>query len=241
VHGGAILSLSGLSYGIISVVLASWRPSYHVYAVALPLLLASSACALVGLRTAAQTPPPPAPTLTAAITAPPVWQFGDRWVFEWTAGTRNGDKTVSVLEKHGIGGVPYYVVQIGDLEHYYTAELHWAFVVRDSKVEARMVPPKPWFVWPLEVGGRWQHRGSLEDQRGKVVYLDTFRAVGVERVEVPAGRFQAVRIVREDQGGETDEYWYVPEVRWYVRWVGRRADFSFEERLKSYHPAPRQP
>jgi hypothetical protein len=160
-------------------------------------------------------------------------------VFEWTAGTSTGTKTVTVFAKHERGGIPYYVVRIGDVEHYYTAELHWAFAVRDSKVEARMAPPKPWFIWPLEVGGRWQHRGSFEDPSGRILNLDTFRVVGVELVEVPAGRFQALRILREGQGSETDEYWYAPEVRWYVRWVGRRADLSFEERLKSYTPVPR--
>ena len=145
-----------------------------------------------------------------------------------------------MIEPHAIGGVPYSVVRIGDLDHYYTAQLHWAFAVRDSKVEARMIPPKPWFVWPLEVGMGWEHRGSFEDQQGKVPSLDTFRAVGIESVAVPAGRFQALRIVCEGQGGETNEYWYAHEVQWYVRWVGRRADFSFEERLRSYEPAPRR-
>jgi len=101
-------------------------------------------------------------------------------VFEWTAGNSTGTKTATVLDKHELGGIPYYVVRIGDVEHYYTAELHWAFAVRDSKVEARMAPPKPWFVWPLEVGGRWQHRGSFEDPGGRVLTLDTFRVVGME-------------------------------------------------------------
>lgn len=219
--------------------LASWCTSYQRRSIVVLLGFATSACTPVGPQTAATTPPPPAATLSAAPTAPPVWQVGDRWVFEWTTGATSGTKTVSVLGNHEIGGVRYYVVRIGDLEHYYTADLRWAFAVRDSKVEARMVPARPWFVWPLDAGGSWQHRGSFEDPRGKVLYVDTFRALGVEPVEVPAGRFQALRILRESEGGETDEYWYAPEVRWYVRWVGRRPDVSFEERLKSYDPVPR--
>jgi hypothetical protein len=221
--------------GIIAVVFAGWgRLSYRV-AVAVPLLVAAGGCALLGPRAAAPAPPAlAAPTMSA-----PVWQVGDRWVFEWTAGNSTGIKTVTVFDKHQLGGVPYYVLGIGDVEHYYTEAIHWAFAVRAAKVEARMVPPQPWFVWPLAVGGRWQHRGSFEDPRGRTPTLDTFSVLGVESVEVPAGRFQALRIVREGQDRETDEYWYAPEMRWYVRWVGRRPDVSFEERLKSYDPAPR--
>ena len=230
-----------MSCGIIALVLA-FRRSHRRSFVVLPLLLVSTACGLLGLQSEPRTPSSassPEPPLGAPATAPPVWRLGDRWVFEWRAGNNTGTKTVTVLETHDVGGVSYYVVRIGDVEHYYTAELHWAFAVRDSKVEARTVPPKPWFAWPLEVGRRWQHRASFEDQGGRVVDLDTFRVVGVEPVEVPAGRFQALKIVREGQGAETDEYWYVSEVRWYVRWVGRRAGFAFEERLERYDPAPR--
>ena len=181
---------------------------------------------------------PTAPTLTAP--AAPVWQFGDRWVMEWTSGENSGTKTISVLESHKVGDVSYYVVRVDDVEHYYTPELHWAFGVRESRVEARMIPPKPWFTWPLEPGRRWEHRGTFEDQRGKTAHLDVFRVVGVETVDVPAGRFQALRVTREGQRGESDEYWYAPDVRWYVRWVGRRSDASFEERLRSYDPVARR-
>ena len=56
---------------------------------------------------------------------------------------------------------------------------------------------------------------------------------------MPAGRFQAMRVARQSDGRDSDEYWYAAEVRWYVRWVGRRGDVTFEERLKEYRPAPR--
>lgn len=224
------------------MVFAPWYRLRHLRAVAVLLLLASSACGPIGPWTTAQAPPPATPPASAPgapTTAAPVWQPGDRWVFEWTAGNSKGVKAVTVLETHEIAGVPYYVVRIGDVEHYYTIEIHWAFAVRASKVEARMVPPTPWFVWPLNVGDRWHHRGGFEDRSGRGLNVDTFRVVTVELVEVPAGRFQALKIVREGQDGETDEYWYAPEVRWYVRWVARRGELSFEERLQSYDPAPR--
>jgi hypothetical protein len=227
-----------LSCGII----ASVWPSHRRWLIVLPLLLLSTACGYLRLLDHDRRPPAEASSespLGSLATAPPIWRPGDRWTFEWRAGTDTGTKSATVLETHDVGGVPYYVVRVGDVEHYYTADLQWAFAVRGSKVEARSVPPKPWFTWPLEAGRRWHHRASFEHQGGRVAELDTFRVVGVEPVVVPAGRFQALRIVREGQAADTDEYWYVPQIRWYVRWVGRRADLSFEERLQSYDPVPR--
>lgn len=216
-----------------------------VAAVGVLSTLAGAACSPVASE-APVTAPATAPAARQAqsfgdASSPPAWRLGDRWVFDWTSGNDSGSKSVEVLQTNVVGGVQYYVVRTGDAEHYYTPELHWAFAVHDAKVQARMIPPQPWFVWPLEPGRTWQHRGSFEDGRGRVSQLDTFRAVGVETVEVPAGHFRALKIVRTGERGDSDEYWYAPDVHWYVRWVGRRGDVSFEERLRSYDPVSRRP
>ena len=79
----------------------------------------------------------------------------------------------------------------------------------------------------------------LDERNGKTSYSDRFRVVAVETVEVPAGRFETLKVVRETDGRDFDEYWYAPAVRWHVLWKGRRANVEFEERLQSYDPAPR--
>jgi hypothetical protein len=58
-------------------------------------------------------------------------------------------------------------------------------------------------------------------------------------VEVPAGRFSTLKIVRETDRRDSDQYWYAPEIGFYVKWIGRRGDRQFEEQLREYHPAPR--
>ena len=63
---------------------------------------------------------------------------------------------------------------------------------------------------------------------------DSYRVVGVESVAVPAGTFRAFKIVREVDSAVVDEYWYAPNVRWYVKWVGRRGKDEFEEVLQEY-------
>ena len=48
--------------------------------------------------------------------------------------------------------------------------------------------------------------------------------VAAEAVAVPAGRFNAWKIVRETERRDSDQYWYAPDVRFYVKWIGRRGD-----------------
>ncbi len=198
-----------------------------------------SGCAAGG--PAATSGAPAARSIPTSLPGPPEWKTGDRWNFSWTSGTESGTKTLEIVGVREVNQVRYYVVRLGDTDYltYYTRELHWAAAVRESRVEARMVPAQPSYVWPLEVGHTWAHQGTFEELNGKTSYSDRFRVVAVETVEVPAGRFETLKVVRETDGRDFDEYWYAPAVRWHVLWKGRRANVEFEERLQSYDPAPR--
>ncbi|MGH7424516.1 MAG: hypothetical protein ACREJ1_12685 [Candidatus Methylomirabilales bacterium] len=202
------------------------------------VLLAAIGLSVVACASKGSAPPAPAPS-TTRVDSPPEWRAGDRWVYDWTSGTNAGTKTVEVLEIKGVNNIQYYIVRIGDLDHYYTLDFKWAGTVRDGRVEARMAPPQPWFAWPLEIGKRWVHRGSYEERDRKQEQNDTFAVVTTETVEVPAGRFHAFKVVREASRLESDQYWYAPEVRWYAKWIGRRGQVQFEERLREYQAAPR--
>jgi len=200
------------------------------------LMIAMGGCATPATSAVS---PPPAPASAPAISSPPEWRPGDRWVYGWTSGSETGTKTVEVVEVREINKVAFYLVRVGDLEHFYTRELHWAGTMREQKVESRMSPPVPWFVWPLEGGRRWTHNAIYEDANSKTEIADRFSVVATEMVEVPAGRFNAVKVVRETDRRDVDEYWYAPEVRFYVKWTGRRGDTQFEEQLREYRQAPR--
>jgi hypothetical protein len=184
--------------------------------------------------------PKPAP-VSAGV--PPEWRPGDQWIYTWSSEvqsrTQSGSKSVEVLEVSEINTISYYLVKVGEAEQLYTKDLQWAGTMREGKVQSRMIPPQPWFVWPLESGRRWIHRGTYEDASGKSVRSDSFSVVGAEIVEVPAGRFSTLKVVRETDTRDSDQYWYAPEVRFYVKWVGRRGDQQFEEDLREYRPAQR--
>jgi hypothetical protein len=158
-------------------------------------------------------------------------------------GTAASTRTIEVREIREVNAVSYYVLSNpdDDLLNFWTLDLRWAGAVsaRDGRVEARIDPPAPWFMWPLEPGRRWTHQAVYEDRGGKRAANDTFMVIGHETVEVPAGRYKAVKIVREGQSGDSDEYWYVPEVRSYARWVLKRTDRRVEEELVEYKPAER--
>jgi hypothetical protein len=199
------------------------------------LLLAAGGCA--------QGAPPPGPeaarSAAGASYPAPTWVVGDLWVYDWTSGKESGTKTVEVLGIREASNARYYVLRVGDVEHYYTDALHWAAAVRETKVEARMVPAQPWFQWPLAAGARWSGQSRFEFRDGAVTHHDRFSVVGAESLEVPAGRYQTLKVTRETDRRDSDEYWYAPDVRWYARWVGRRADTEFDERLREYRAAPR--
>jgi hypothetical protein len=178
------------------------------------------------------------PTAVQA-SGPPDWRPGDRWVYEWKSGKDAGTKTAEVVEAREVNKTPYYVIRIEGTDHFYTRDLHWAAIVRESRVEARMTPPQPWFLWPLDVGRRWEHRGLYEERGTRHEQANTFAVVAAESVQVPAGQFAAVKIVREGNRADSDQYWFVPEMRWYVKWIGRRGEIEFEEGLREYQAAPR--
>ena len=179
----------------------------------------------------------------SASAAAPEWRPGDRWVYRWANTAGNGTRTIEVLETREVSGTRYYVLKSpeDELLNFWTLDLRWAFAVgaNDSKVQARVDHPVPWFNWPLEVGRRWDHHGVYEDRGGKREANETFFVAGREIVEVPGGRFETFKIVREGQSVDSDQYWYAPQVRSYVKWILKRGGKSVEEELVEYKPADR--
>jgi hypothetical protein len=173
------------------------------------------------------------------VESPPDWRPGDTWIYQWTSGRESGIRVVDMVETREVNKARFYVLNADGAEQFWTPDLHWAGTVRDSKVQVRMTPPEPWFLWPLEVGRQWTHRGVYEDQSGRRDVSDSFAVVSAETITVPAGQFRALKVVRESQGLYSDQYWYVPEVRSYAKWVGRRGEVEFEWLLQSFQPGSR--
>lgn len=86
--------------------------------------------------------------------------------------------------------------------------------------------------FPLEVGKTWRNEMLFTGTRGYDILLESAaKVVGWEDVQVPAGKFRALKVervttLRGDRGpfagNRSTVVWYVPEVR---RWV--RYDFTY--------------
>ncbi|MCC6729385.1 MAG: hypothetical protein IT208_08600 [Chthonomonadales bacterium] len=92
-------------------------------------------------------------------------------------------------------------------------------VAAGQEAAARIVPPMPVLRLPFSAGARWTWRGALVDAVGSLPAEATFHLTGPEKVEVPAGSFQAYRLDQEftlqsPEGPQTvaNRQWLVPKV-----------------------------
>jgi len=69
----------------------------------------------------------------------------------------------------------------------------------------------PWFQFPLEPGKKWS--GKIFNN--KKWRYDNYRVEGKETIEVPAGKFETIKLVRERDasGGSVTMYYYSPKTK----------------------------
>ena len=85
--------------------------------------------------------------------------------------------------------------------------------------------------FPLHTGDSWTSKYDVKFPREgdyEVKHDRKVHAVGWEQIEVPAGKFRALKVVSEGtffrvdrgvSGTVTEVVWYVPEVRRFVKWT----------------------
>ena len=98
----------------------------------------------------------------------------------------------------------------------------------------RCDPPICWLKTPFKVGQAWTFRTELVTQVMPSDRSGTMKVTAVEKVEVPAGVFEAVRVEAKgtDLGPWTETRWYAPGVG-VVKRITRAKD---EVVLKSFTP-----
>lgn len=103
-------------------------------------------------------------------------------------------------------------------------------------------PPYPAYVFPLEVGKTWKIESAMIDRASsrKITMKVYGKVIGWERVKVPAGEFDALKIRRDvymddrewwRDGTRVREFdWYAPEVKRFVK----HEDYSeYRDRTRS--------
>lgn len=102
--------------------------------------------------------------------------------------------------------------------------------------------PKPWRVWPLEVGKQWTIDVDFVTTNGAAGNLkQDARVVAYEEVSVPAGKFMAFKIEHDGfvrngnfNGRMVDTFWYAPEARADVKHIRQVGRMNFTRELVKY-------
>ena len=171
----------------------------------------------------------------------PEWKVGFRWRYQVA---RSGKTTDSIQEIVGIDGTPQapaYVLKEGDEETLYSVERLQLLETRaNGIIRTRRQKANELFTWPLQEKKQWRNTFSLENvelnQTGSVDRL--MKVSGMEEVKVPAGTFRAIKIEAYDHtsGRLVSEYWFSPEVKWYVRTLSYESQDTYfkEQQLTSF-------
>ena len=101
-------------------------------------------------------------------------------------------------------------------------------VLEGGKVVTKWSPRRPNYEFPLRTGKAWSAKGVIENERLTGEHAVDFKVVRQERVLVPAGIFDTLRVEgtgkyksvlkngRSGEGAVTHRYWFSPEVGWFV-------------------------
>jgi hypothetical protein len=107
---------------------------------------------------------------------------------------------------------------------------------------------KPWRVWPLAVGKRWEFEATWSRPDGVTGSSEQkVEVTAFEEVTVPAGKFMAYKIEHRgyfrnsngNTGRQDDTYWYAPDVKADVKFERKSGrPISVTELMSYKKPAP---
>lgn len=150
-------------------------------------------------------------------------RVGDWWTYKsTTAEGKTSEFTFKVLgqEKQPSGAIFYLVETLTSFQainDWYSKPEGWVVLQRQSypknpSLNVAFQPPRNYLKNPLTPGDNWswQGKGMMD-----VAIQETSQVVGGESVVVPAGKFQAIKVLTQvTQGGTpvTKTYWYASQV-----------------------------
>lgn len=162
----------------------------------------------------AQQPPPP--TASRAVEAP-TFNVGDSWEYRWpNRPEARSQYKLTVNERKG--DLVTMVSRAGD-RFVYTKEGN---IVDDGFRKERYDPDIPRLQFPLQEGKTWVRQYTVRGERDRRPFDVTLKAKvgGWERLSVPAGTFDAIRIqtsIEFPRTGHEELCWYAPEVKRFVK------------------------
>lgn len=169
----------------------------------------------------------------------PQWKPGYEWKYQWKSPGSDGILTREVLREEVLGGVSTYVVRVGKNENFYAKDVLGLLATTSGgrMIVNRDTPYQP-FSWPLEIGKEWRNSFTLErpGQKSSQKYDNRVVVSGIETVQVPAGSFETykIEVYGAVSGKLLTEYWYSPQVKWFVRSRAYEQNGVRQEELITY-------
>jgi hypothetical protein len=185
----------------------------------------------------------PTPSLPLEVNAPEL-RTGDRWEYRRTDGFTKivrGHTTFTVTD---ISSDQITItIQRRDgasWKSFVTRELN-LLAIGEGDSRRRFTPYNPFFSFPLAPGKSWSGDVEFPNRSFAIVRSKkNGRVLGWERVEVPAGNFDALKLTVDGdyafvrgrpyaKGQTTESCWYVPSVRRCVKYTFREVLFAYNE------------
>jgi hypothetical protein len=174
----------------------------------------------------------------------PEWQVGFRWKYEVKESNNISERIDEIVGTAPTTHGPAFLLRHGSEETVRSTEDMGVLETRkNGLIVSRFDRSGNLFAWPLVQGKQWTASYNVEDFESKKTKAEQrVRIVaGSELVNVPAGTFETVKLefYLPRSGRLIGEYWYSPEVRWFVKSVSYESVDAYyrEERLASYNLA----
>ena len=153
----------------------------------------------------------------------PTWKVGDEWTYRWESPRGSGTFVRRVSSEEIMDGIECYVITSGRNRLYFRkADLAWVMQLAGWRIVYQYTPPRQEVVWPLHVGRTWEQLYVQDQPERRLTenFLRLSRVEASERVAVPAGTFDAFKIVVRSKysNAVVRQYWVSRDVRNVVRW-----------------------
>jgi hypothetical protein len=175
------------------------------------VLALAFAFALLTMSIAAQKAKAPAPDYFPL-------RVGDSWKYRSTVSDAEVTVKVVSVEKQSDGTMRYLLEKVAGVKihDWYSKTNEWVLMHRETYpehegMEVKYEPAKQYLKSPLVAGATWNWKGKSITQND---VQESNQVIGLEMVEVPAGKFRAMKIVSQVSEGAslTKTYWYVEGV-----------------------------
>jgi hypothetical protein len=172
----------------------------------------------------------------------PEWKVGYEWQYSWKDHSGNGTLAKEIIREEPFAGVPSFVLKRGQSEDFYTKDvLGLLGTMSGGRITVKRTAPFQTLSWPLEVGKEWtnsyivERLGEISSESSESFELRLV-VTKLEPVKVSAGTFNAfkIEIYNARTGTLLNDYWYAPEVKWFVKSRVYNREGVREEELQSF-------